>query len=923
MNETLVGLFVKSVLLTAAALAMIFLLRRFAARRVSAAVRHLICLFAFASLSLLPVLSFVLPIWRVVPITPANIIVNPTAIPTPTPRYGWLEKGQSFPKTPADWATPPTFPRPVQSQEQLAAATVTPPIVRDWTKSILMAYAMVAFALLSRLALGHLSVWQIVHRAKLVEGRQLGGIPVRESDEITVPLTVGVGRSAVIVLPTGFASVASPERLEAVLAHETAHVRRGDYVTQTCSDIVCALYFVNPLVWVLGGVMRAEAERAADNHVLAENAVRPSEYAAHLLETVRNLQGRRGIPGVAVTMARRSEVSARIGAVLAANVSRVGQLSAAGTVSACCVVAAVVGAIAMLAPARGAESPFIARTNFDGGHIQEIAPGIFAEIESISKDATVRWEADGTRIPYTDRDDSRDTITDTIISGHWLTNDNRTLKLHSDLKVYARLSATGEKPIEKLGITIGQSSLIGKNRADVKGTIYVGDTVWKLGRSVKLTPMSASEYARKNLDNAENTHWKPGKYFQTHQSVRELSNEGQIVAVDLWGNVHTADGGTSSVAENNGAMTVVGFGSLPPIIRGFRYAKNIQERHEIVFRNVALEPLPQDNTGAFIAFPLQTKRTVSGSPVETTKNDLLGAGRIAFHRYDMRPGLSIVYAEDTEGRETRLTFKEAYSRSGGAKLNWRSTRPISIGLKWDVQVPPGVSPTLGCKPVLLLKKGLVKLPDMRGGFTETLPNRTIQKNDYGFRDIVPADVVALIYVPINTPFSGDTIHTLYPAPKEFQPPRTMWQGRGTFRPLATVAFTPGRTFRRTPGGNAIVFTVQVAPENDPAWTMGRQTAQNAIVQTHDTTSRKQERRLLLVEKNGTVHEMSHSHLPVVNPVLDGLWAKAMGKPPVYGHTTKNDKYWQSTATQFPKEWIPRLKEIRLETRPYVEVPYIE
>lgn len=357
MNEMLVGLFIKSVLLTVVTLAMISLLRWFAARHVSAAVRHLICLFAFASLSLLPVLSFVLPIWRVVPITPANIIVNPTAVPTPTPRYGWLEKGQSFPKTPADWATPPTFPRSVQSQEQLALATVAPPpIVRDWTKPVLIAYAMVAFALLFRLALGHFGVWRIVHRAKLLEGRQFTGIAVRESDEVTVPLTVGVGRSAVVVLPTGFASVGLPERLEAVLAHETAHVRRGDYATQTCGDIVCALYFVNPLVWILGGVMRGEAERAADDHVLAGNAVRPSEYAAHLLETVRNLQGRRGIPGVAVTMAQRSEVSARIGAVLAANVSRVGQLSATGLVGMGLVCTAMAIGIARVGLASAKES---------------------------------------------------------------------------------------------------------------------------------------------------------------------------------------------------------------------------------------------------------------------------------------------------------------------------------------------------------------------------------------------------------------------------------------------------------------------------------------------------------------------------------------------------------------------------------------
>ncbi|MBC8137996.1 MAG: hypothetical protein H8F28_19115, partial [Fibrella sp.] len=73
MNETLLLLLLKSAVLSAFALTILGLSRRFGPRWVSAAARHLLCVGAFAALVLLPVLSLMLPAWRVVSVASPGV----------------------------------------------------------------------------------------------------------------------------------------------------------------------------------------------------------------------------------------------------------------------------------------------------------------------------------------------------------------------------------------------------------------------------------------------------------------------------------------------------------------------------------------------------------------------------------------------------------------------------------------------------------------------------------------------------------------------------------------------------------------------------------------------------------------------------------------------------------------------------------
>jgi hypothetical protein len=108
----------------------------------------------------------------------------------------------------------------------------------------------------------------------------------------------------------------SKERLEAVLLHELAHVRRLDYVSQLISVAVSALYWFNPLVWLCARAMRAEAEAAADDTVI-RSGVKPSDYAQELLRIAADLGSlQKPFAPIGVPVMRHSKIESRVRAIL-------------------------------------------------------------------------------------------------------------------------------------------------------------------------------------------------------------------------------------------------------------------------------------------------------------------------------------------------------------------------------------------------------------------------------------------------------------------------------------------------------------------------------------------------------------------------------------------------------------------------------
>jgi TonB family protein len=81
------------------------------------------------------------------------------------------------------------------------------------------------------------------------------------------PSVVGFLRP-VILLPTATILGLAPEQLEAVLAHELAHIRRYDYLVNVVEMFAEALLFYHPAVWWISGRIRCERELCCDDEAV-------------------------------------------------------------------------------------------------------------------------------------------------------------------------------------------------------------------------------------------------------------------------------------------------------------------------------------------------------------------------------------------------------------------------------------------------------------------------------------------------------------------------------------------------------------------------------------------------------------------------------------------------------------------------------
>lgn len=91
---------------------------------------------------------------------------------------------------------------------------------------------------------------------------------VLASSLVTSPVVVGCLRS-VILVPTSLLTSIPAGQLEAILAHELAHVRRWDFVVNLLQSLIETLFFYHPAVWWLSNRIRAERENCCDDLVVA------------------------------------------------------------------------------------------------------------------------------------------------------------------------------------------------------------------------------------------------------------------------------------------------------------------------------------------------------------------------------------------------------------------------------------------------------------------------------------------------------------------------------------------------------------------------------------------------------------------------------------------------------------------------------
>jgi beta-lactamase regulating signal transducer with metallopeptidase domain len=339
----------------------------------SAALRHLVWVAALGGILLLPALAAVVPPLRV-----------PTLASTEGPSAATMPRARSLPAsevvtaplgpTPRVWtstmtvrgATEPTMPAPVLAPARVYRGPQPTPNAAPlpWLAILVGLWALGAIAMLARLSLARVRVSGWRRTASLVTdptwlslsreiARRLGvsrEVVLLESDRGCAPMTWGV-IYPVVLLPAG-ASVWPSDRRAVVLAHEIAHIRRHDALTQLGAQAVLSLLWFHPLVWLAVRRMRVERERACDDLVLAMGA-RASDYARDLLAIAQTLDGRE-LAVAALAMARRSDLEGRLLAILEPRTSR-------GDVSRARLAAVTVGVLALAAPLAAMRSAPAAR----------------------------------------------------------------------------------------------------------------------------------------------------------------------------------------------------------------------------------------------------------------------------------------------------------------------------------------------------------------------------------------------------------------------------------------------------------------------------------------------------------------------------------------------------------------------------------
>lgn len=111
-------------------------------------------------------------------------------------------------------------------------------------------------------------------------------VPLRLSANAGSPLAVGCWRPLVL-LPAALALQMPAPLLEALIAHELAHIRRHDYLVNLLQCTVETLLFYHPVVWWLSRRIRSERELIAD--ALAAEALGERRQLALALSELERL----------------------------------------------------------------------------------------------------------------------------------------------------------------------------------------------------------------------------------------------------------------------------------------------------------------------------------------------------------------------------------------------------------------------------------------------------------------------------------------------------------------------------------------------------------------------------------------------------------------------------------------------------------
>jgi beta-lactamase regulating signal transducer with metallopeptidase domain len=297
--DLLLPIAAKSFLVAGAALLLLM-----AARKRSAAERSWIAHLGLAAVLVLPIAAVALPTIEIeAPGVLSAQVAQPETGPATQPT------SDSFQRSGEAAVAADTFPVAQPATDSVAAV--------DWS---LWIYGLPAalLLLLTLIALGRL--FALRGRAHVMvephwltalarAQRRMGfkhGTALLTSDELPSPISWGLMRPVILL---NSEATESHSEAEAIIAHELAHVASLDWAKLLLARITVALFWFNPLVWLLAREAHQLREEAADDAVLGAN-IEDTEYAKLLVGVARHecrglLLGAHGVAPAKNSLTRR------------------------------------------------------------------------------------------------------------------------------------------------------------------------------------------------------------------------------------------------------------------------------------------------------------------------------------------------------------------------------------------------------------------------------------------------------------------------------------------------------------------------------------------------------------------------------------------------------------------------------------------
>lgn len=223
---------------------------------------------------------------------------------------------------------PPEIVQPFSESDSATSVAVTSPEaddaggfdVRAYSKPALLVWFAGVVLLSLRLLCGAVGLWRWRRDSQHLTERWTSVVStlctrlrmrvpgVRLSSKVSDALAVGLFRPLVLV-PATWITELPPDMLEAVIAHELAHLRRRDLWVNLFQRVVETLFFYHPAVWWMSRRLRVERELCCD--ALAAEAIQDTVRYAETLEHVARLRLDAAAPLLAAGFSGRRNVLLR------------------------------------------------------------------------------------------------------------------------------------------------------------------------------------------------------------------------------------------------------------------------------------------------------------------------------------------------------------------------------------------------------------------------------------------------------------------------------------------------------------------------------------------------------------------------------------------------------------------------------------